>query len=110
MRFVKRKWGYYITLLSCKHFKVKLLKFKPDGKCSLQYHNQRSELWLFLKGHGNFLSTGGITRVEAGEIMLVHARELHQYTSGTRATYVLEIQFGASCDEQDIVRVVNENI
>lgn len=105
MRFIRREWGWHFTILSRKHFKIKLLRFKPLQSCSLQYHNYRSELWLFFKGRGNFVSTGGITRVEAGEIMLVHAKEMHQYTSGSIPTYVIEIQFGMKCIEEDIVRI-----
>lgn len=88
-RFVRRKWGWYLTLLDRKHFKVKLLRFKRGGNLSLQYHNHRKELWLFL---GN------------GEYSEIPEQTLHTHYA-LKPTYVLEIQYGEKCEEADIVRI-----
>lgn len=100
MRFVKRKWGYYFTLLSYKHFKVKLLWFRRGGECSRQYHQKRSELWLFLKGTG-WLNSGMITK---GFYYSIPVGETHKYKA-IFPTLILEIQYGELCDEGDIVRI-----
>lgn len=97
---VKREWGYYITLLDRKHFKVKLLRFNKGNPCSNQYHNFRNELWLFLSGIGILNEQ----RVQQGDYVLVPEQHAHQYTPWSR-TWVLEIQYGETCEEKDIVRI-----
>jgi mannose-1-phosphate guanylyltransferase / mannose-6-phosphate isomerase len=103
MRFVHRQWGYYITLLDGKHFKVKILRFKTGKSCSMQYHNKRSELWCFLSGAGDMYIEGALIAVQSGDFRIVHQTYWHQFTAWLPTT-VLEIQFGDKCDEKDIVR------
>ena len=104
-RFVKRKWGWYLTILDRKHFKVKLLRFNGRESLSKQYHTLRNEVWLFLSGIGIF-TLGGInsTRVHGGDYTLIQRGELHQYHPWSK-TLVLEIQYGDKCEESDIVRI-----
>jgi len=99
-RFKRRDWGWYLTILDRKHFKVKVLCFAANGACSKQYHNQRNELWLFLKGNGHL----NRLPLESGQWALIQAQNLHQYIA-QKKTYVLEIQYGDKCEESDIVRL-----
>ncbi len=92
MRYVKRKWGYYITLLDRKHFKMKLLRFKKGGSLSIQKHYLRNELWVFLTGDHE----GNYYHIPVGEYHTYHAQ---------KKTWVLEVQYGDYCLEHDIVRV-----
>lgn len=94
-----RPWGWWLVLLNRRYFKVKLLRFKPGGALSKQYHNQRNELWLFLCGAGKFNNQ----RIRAGEWRLAQKRRKHRYIATSR-TWVLEIQYGDICIEEDIVR------
>lgn len=105
MQFVRRKWGFYIVLFDRLHFKIKLLRFKAGSRLSYQYHNLRDELWLVLKGRGH-MTANNILRNElkAGSYALVHARGKHKYFADT-PTWVIEVQFGEKCTEQDIVRL-----
>lgn len=111
-RFVRRSWGWYLTLLDRKHFKVKLLRFHKEKQCSPQYHNLRNELWLFLMGNGIFKgdplhhkqSPWAGYSVESGEYRLVPIKEFHYYRAKT-SSLVLEIQYGEKCEESDIVRI-----
>lgn len=100
MQLVKRKWGWYWSIIEREQFKVKLLRFHKGGKCSMQYHNMRSELWLFLKGKG---SLNGLT-YRKGEWNIIETRKLHQFRAD-KVTWILEIQYGDKCVEEDIVRV-----
>lgn len=104
IKFVRRSWGYYITLLDRKHFKVKILRFRAGKSCSLQYHKHRYELWLFLSGLGGFKRGTELQKIGAGDYKSVGRRVEHKYIA-ENATTVLEIQYGALCDESDIVRV-----
>lgn len=91
-RLVKRKWGYYLTLVDRPQFKVKLLRFSKGKQMSMQYHSERNELWLFLNGeHG-------------GTYRHIPMRQLHTYNA-PKPTYVIEVQYGNRCDESDIVRI-----
>lgn len=109
MRFKRRAWGWYFTILDRRHFKVKLLRFNgPPCACSKQYHNRRNELWLFLTGNGRFDQgdSGNAVdclHVEAGDYRCVRVKDWHQYLPFTK-TLVLEIQYGEKCIESDIVR------
>lgn len=104
MRFSRRKWGWYFTLIDRKHFKVKLLKFNERCNCSLQHHRSRKELWLFLYGKGDFHKDGSEFPVAQGDYVHVGSRVRHRFTALT-CSLVLEVQYGDKCDEQDIVRV-----
>ena len=106
MRFVRRKWGWYFVLLSGEHYKVKLLRFHHRGRLSLQYHNKRSELWIFLSGNGGIQTDriGTEHLVNAGDYYLAAVGEWHKYCA-YKPTWVLEIQYGIKCEENDIVRI-----
>lgn len=103
-RFVRRKWGWYYVILNYKHFKVKLLRFQQGKSLSLQYHKLRNELWLFLSGVGSFKKGTRFKVIGAGEYVLVEKEIEHKYYS-TLPTWVLEIQYGDKCAEEDIVRI-----
>lgn len=91
MQFVPRIWGWYLVLFKGRHFKVKLLRFSGKHRMSRQYHRQREELWLFLTGK------------RKGKWKLNRKGQIHTYTGGK--AYAIEIQFGAKCTEEDIVRI-----
>jgi len=120
-RFCKRPWGWWLVLLDREHFKVKLLRFNSLGSLSRQYHSHRSELWLFLSGGGGFY-TGAKDAVKnnyvdcdsnlsdqtvlAGDWALADQGKQHRFRNGAkRGTWVLEIQYGEKCVEEDIVRI-----
>lgn len=104
MRLVRRQWGWYLTLVRRKRFRVKLLRFTAHQECSYQYHLHRNELWLFLKGKGALLLGKEYNDAKPGEWYLIDEAMKHQYRAH-KTTYVLEIQFGTDCREDDIVRI-----
>lgn len=91
MRFARRPWGWYLVLLNHRHFKVKLLRFNGKRRMSRQYHRLRDELWLFLSGK------------RKGQWKMNYRFKEHTYTAGK--AYAIEIQYGAKCEESDIVRL-----
>lgn len=104
-RFCRRPWGWWITILDRKRFKVKLLRFNMRDSLSWQMHDKRDELWLFLTGGGCFKHCEKeARRIDAGEYKLVLAGEYHQFYPWDKSL-ILEIQYGEYCDEEDIVRV-----
>lgn len=111
MRFKHRTWGWYLVLLDRKHFKVKLLRFKKNGELSLQWHEHRSELWLFLSGRG-YISDNKQCWYESltwtfgnpGYARNIFPMEKHTFIA-EKVTWVIEIQYGEKCEESDIVRI-----
>lgn len=105
MQFAKRKWGRYLTLLDRGTFKIKLLRFQSGKACSLQYHEKRSELWLFLKGLGTMeIQNQEPFNIAGGKWAKVDCGRSHRFSAAV-PTYVIEIQYGEICEESDIVRL-----
>jgi len=101
---MKRAWGHYFVIFDRPRFKVKLLRFKYAGKLSLQYHNQRNELWCFLSGGGHFEHGKEGFMVGSGDVVDVRIGDLHRFTA-EKTSWILEIQYGKVCTETDIVRI-----
>ena len=104
MQFVKRSWGWWVSILKRPRFKIKVLWFSAGKKLSVQKHAMRSELWCFLMGRGLFLNKNQWLGVNCGEYRLVPPETPHCYQA-FKNTLILEIQFGDKCIEDDIVRL-----
>lgn len=107
MEFSRRKWGWYLTLIDRKYFKVKILRFRQHAFCSMQKHKLRDEMWLFLSGRGCLVQKEDGRQAThfpvMGDFIEVLRGHWHQFTA-YRPTTVLEIQYGDKCDEGDIER------
>lgn len=103
MKFKKRPWGFWIKLFGGKHFKVKLIRFKAGQSLSLQKHRYRRELWCFLSGYGLLRIGDEYIKACKGDAHSIIADTWHKYTAGA-TTWVLEIQNGFKCEEEDIER------
>lgn len=108
MKLIKRQWGFYLTLLDRKQFKVKLLRFHTLGKLSYQWHKHRNELWLFLRGQGNLYVNGKTIKNQdkeySGFYYMINSGSKHTFEAW-KPTWILEIQFGSKCVEEDITRL-----
>lgn len=103
-RFVRKPWGWYLVLINRRYFKLKILKFKKDESCSMQKHEWRNELWLFLKGRGYFSELDKPEfAVRAGDFVQVPIGRWHRFEAMSNVR-VLEVQYGSKCDEKDIER------
>lgn len=102
-RFRRRPWGWWAVLLDRKHFKVKV--FRVSGGCALsrQFHLYRRELWCVLKGYGQLTGDVYPSCIKAGDFVSIGLRSWHKFMA-VRPTWVLEIQYGEKCQEEDIVR------
>ena len=100
----KRDWGWYLTLIRLPWFCVKILKFEDNGILSLQRHEFRNEFWFIFKGIGNAKVCGDTWLVKrAPDVYMVNKMQWHQFIA-TGKVWVLEIQFGVKCLEEDIER------
>lgn len=109
MQLKRRKWGLWATLYRGKHFKIKLMRFKKGSALSMQKHQLRNELWVFLKGSGTLeireKDTKGsyFKRKQKGDYENIESGNWHQYRA-IKPTWVLEVQYGILCTEKDIER------
>lgn len=103
------RWGYWIVTSEGTNWKHKLLFIKPKKKISLQYHNDRSEVWTCISGHG-MIRIGSSNQMEEFDFLpedtlKINEGDYHQIENiGDEALIISEVQYGI-CDENDIVRI-----
>ena len=112
MSITQRDWGGWKVLdhQPDKNFKIKQLIIEPGKSLSNQRHFKRSETWIILEG---------VVKMETrwknlDDIIHLHPRSLpyeikkkvwHKASNpGASTAYVLEIQRGSECIEEDIER------
>lgn len=88
MNCVVRKWGTYTDVIRFSRFCLKILSFDPGKKLGNQKHTSRKELWLGL-----------------WEYRYIPENTWHNYyNKSSKIKHFLEIQWGKSVSEHDIVR------
>lgn len=103
-----KAWGHYRVLHEAPMVKVKELVVEPRMSLSLQRHQHRSEHWHVAEGTA-------LARVGANTHLLnqhaaveIPCGQWHQLSNPTDTVLrVVEIQYGESCDEQDVERQDN---
>lgn len=104
-----RLWGSYEVLIDEPEYKVKRLTFNPNCSISKQYHKNRNELWVLIKGGGilemspsdNPSST--LLRMRPTSSIFIPKFYWHRFISDNCETVILETWFGSS-NEKDIIR------
>jgi mannose-6-phosphate isomerase-like protein (cupin superfamily) len=107
----ERQWGYYRVLHDVAGTKVKELTIEPKQSLSLQRHANRAEYWHVSEGqciveqqmdNGYHLPARELNEHENIHIPRKGWHKLHNpFNTPCR---IVEIQYGASCDESDIER------
>ena len=107
-----RAWGYYRVLHSvAPTLKVKELTVEPGKSLSMQRHNERSEFWFVAEGTATVYTLNAGNNFELMAVVNPHGhvwvdnQHWHQLRNEHEVPLkVVEIQFGANCDELDIER------
>lgn len=102
-----RPWGSYTVLheQEASH-KVKVIEVAEGQRLSLQSHSFRAEHWFVVRGEGVvtlddeqvFVGPGSTVDIPTG------TRHRIECSTGTGELVFIEVQHGASFDEDDIVR------
>ena len=107
----ERPWGYYRVLHDVPGIKVKELTVNPGKSLSMQKHNKRSEYWIVDEGKAqvNSLLDSGYkvpaVKLEKHDSHDIDKNSWHQLTNPYDVPCkIVEIQYGISCDEDDIER------
>jgi mannose-6-phosphate isomerase-like protein (cupin superfamily) len=107
----ERQWGYYRVLHEVPGMKVKELTVNPGESLSMQRHNKRSEYWIVSEGRA-MVNTQTNSGYHLPSLVLDPHQETHIPVEGwhqltnpfKEPLRVVEIQYGADCDEDDIER------
>ena len=109
---VKKPWGHYTILYEdFPKMKVKELYVEPNKELSLQKHSNRSEHWTVICGEptvalGSDQDFLGYIKPKIHEHIEIPVGHWHQLSNQTDyLVKILEIQYGSSCEEEDIERI-----
>ena len=103
-----REWGEFFVLDEFPTAKVKRLIIKEGKNISYQYHNHRSEFWTILEGEGYLVIDGFKTKVSTGDTIIIEKNTKHSVKSIKGDLFILEVQYGTECNEDDIVRITRD--
>ena len=105
MESENRPWGSFHVLDTGPTFKVKRIEVQPNKRLSLQLHHKRAEVWTVVSGTGRF-TIGELEAVyRAGDTVQIPLETKHRMENvGQDMLVVVEVQYGTSTDESDIVR------
>jgi len=102
-KLVKKPWGGYLVLEKClNNYWLKKLFIYKGEELSLQSHQNRSEIWIVLKGKIRVQQENISLILKKGEFVKINKKEKHRIYGITNAQ-VLEAAFG-KVEEEDIVR------
>jgi mannose-1-phosphate guanylyltransferase / mannose-6-phosphate isomerase len=105
---VHRPWGTYASLKEEDGYKVKRITVKPGQSLSLQYHHQRAEHWVVVRGTA-LVQVGEVEyQTVPGEYRYIPLKEKHRLTNiGKEELVLIEVQCGGYLGEDDIVRLAD---
>jgi mannose-6-phosphate isomerase len=104
-----RPWGEYFVLDDSKTHKVKRIVVKPGGRLSYQYHFHRAEVWTIVEGEALITIDGIKKTFKVGDVATIPLKAKHRIQNTTNENLVfIEVQWGESFDESDIVRIEDD--
>lgn len=115
---VERPWGEWMTYRNFTTSKLKELVVKPGEKLSWQRHEKRAEMWFVASGEGEVLCYENLhygptlsrfplssSLSRGNQFFHIKQGEWHQIRNpGQEPLYIIEIQYGELCIEEDIER------
>jgi cytidyltransferase-like protein len=100
-----RPWGYYRVLHEMPGTKVKELTVMPGQSLSMQRHQHRAEHWHVSEGQCVVKFGDGEQERTLHQFQHIPVGQWHQLTNPfNEPCRMIEIQYGNSCDEDDIER------
>lgn len=101
-----KPWGSYTNLLEEEYTKVKKIIIKPGESPSYQYHFNRSEIWIIVKGRAKVKIDDVVMHHQVGDIIKIPIESAHQIVNiGDDELIFIEVQLGEYFGEDDIVRL-----
>ena len=102
---VYRPWGFYISSIENKNWKVKLIHVKPYESLSLQKHKFRAEHWVVVGGKAKIELNNKIFLLSNNESTYIPLGIKHRLSNpGAEPLLLIEVQSGSYLGEDDITR------
>jgi mannose-6-phosphate isomerase-like protein (cupin superfamily) len=102
---VKKPWGNYEVLFEDGECKVKRLVIEPGHRLSLQYHRERKEYWVIVRGTAMLTYGESDLFMKVGSTLVIEKEMKHRAKNiGEGYLVIIEVQLG-HCIEEDVVRV-----
>ncbi|WP_251460275.1 sugar phosphate nucleotidyltransferase [Weizmannia agrestimuris] len=103
------RWGLYRVLDFTKYENnekvlIKKVCIRPGANLSYQYHLDRKETWIVVKGEGIVALNNHLQTVRAGDVLQIQAGEKHAVKAISELE-IIEVQSGSELTEEDIVRL-----
>lgn len=107
--FEERRWGWYRVLDYTKFADGDEVLTKRIGviagkNLSYQQHFHRREVWTIIRGEGEFVLNGRISKVKPGDVLIISVGDKHAIKAITDLEFI-EVQSGSQLAEEDIVRI-----
>ena len=104
-----RPWGEYEILLDEWNVKVKRIRVKPNKRLSYQYHNNRREEWIAVKGNLTIILDDDKVFRYPGESIHIPLGAKHRAWNETSEDVIfIEVQTGTYFGEDDIIRLEDD--
>jgi mannose-6-phosphate isomerase len=104
-----RPWGEYFVLDNSETHKVKRIVVKPGGRLSYQYHFHRAEVWTIVEGEALITIDGIDKTYKVGDVAIIPLKAKHRIQNATTENLIfIEVQWGESFEESDIVRIEDD--
>jgi mannose-1-phosphate guanylyltransferase len=109
MSTTKTPWGSYRVLLDQLNYKVKQLIIKPHARLSLKFHKHRSEYMAVVAGEPIIQLGDETKQMFPGMVCFIPEEKQHRVSNITdEPVIIVEIQFGEKCEEEDVVRLLDD--
>lgn len=104
-----RPWGNWAVLDTGEKHIVKRIVVNPGARLSLQYHHHRAERWTAVAGEGIAEIDGVSHPFRFGESVHIPLKAKHRVSNTGQVPLVfIEIQYGDTLSEDDIVRIEDD--
>ena len=105
----ERPWGKYFVLDDNPDYKIKRIEVKPKARLSYQFHKNRSETWVIIKGEGVVTIEGKNNNIIKGDTINIPKTAKHRIeNTGSDKLIFIEVQTGTYFGEDDIVRIEDD--
>lgn len=106
---VLKPWGYYLDMESGEGFHVKKINVLPRKRLSLQKHRYRSENWVVVRGTATVRNGEKIYELTPTQSTFIAMGNIHRLENRTdKPLEIIEVQFGTTLSEDDIVRIEDD--
>ncbi|CAM6233432.1 mannose-1-phosphate guanylyltransferase/mannose-6-phosphate isomerase [Escherichia coli] len=109
-REVYRPWGKYDSIDEGSRYQVKRITINPGEGISLQMHYHRSEHWIIVAGTAKVTLDGEVRLLTENESIYIPSGSPHCLQNpGKIPLNLIEVRSGSYLEEDDIIRIRDEN-